>query len=469
VATAETLDSATEVTGPVDGRQPRRYLVFAVVSIALFMASVDQTIVATALGTLQHDLHARVNWSSWTITVYALGQILVMPLAGSISDQYGRKKVFVAAIVLFTTASLACGLANDIYVLVALRAVQAIGGGAFMPSATGIVADQFGPDRDRAIGLFTSIFPIGGIVGPILGGVFVTYWSWRGIFLVNVPIGAVLLVLAIAFVPDSAKQVRRRLDVVGIVQLGAGLLAVMVAVSYLGSGNSSPSAPMFIVPLVIGLASIVAFVRHSGRAEYPFVPLRLLRGRGFGVMNLINFFYGSAVLGLSTLVPLYAEQRYGMHVLAAGTLLTSRAVGMIAVAALAVFALRRTGYRPPMIVGFVVASAGLALMALAPHGVTPYAWLAIAAAVMGIGMGVGLPASNNAVLQLAPESTAAVSGLRGMFRQAGGITGLSIATSVLARSSDPGAAQAHVFVVFAILLLCLIPLVFLVPEHRGTW
>jgi MFS family permease len=158
-----------------------------------------------------------------------------------------------------------------------------------------------------------------------------------------------------------------------------------------------------------------------------------------------------------------------MHVLAAGTLLTSRAVGMIAVAALAVFALRRTGYRPPMIVGFVVASAGLALMALAPHGVTPYAWLAIAAAVMGIGMGVGLPASNNAVLQLAPESTAAVSGLRGMFRQAGGITGLSIATSVLARSSDPGAAQAHVFVVFAILLLCLIPLVFLVPEHRGTW
>jgi MFS family permease len=146
-------------------RHPRRHLVFGIVSIALFMASVDQTIVATALGTLQHDLHAPVNWSSWTITIYALGQIIVMPLAGSISDQYGRRRVFVAAIVLFTTASLCCGLVDSIYLLVPLRAVQAIGGGAFMPSATGIVSDMFGPDRDRAVGLFTSIFPIGGIVG----------------------------------------------------------------------------------------------------------------------------------------------------------------------------------------------------------------------------------------------------------------------------------------------------------------
>ncbi len=200
--------SSVDTATPADGRQPRRYLVFAVVSVALFMASVDQTIVATALGTLQHDLHARVNWSSWTITIYALGQILVMPLAGRVSDQYGRRRVFICAIVLFTTASLCCGLANDIYVLVALRAIQAIGGGAFMPAATGIVSDQFGPDRDRAIGLFTSIFPIGGIVGPVLGGVFVTYWSWRGIFLVNVPIGIVLFGLALAFIPRHGEENR---------------------------------------------------------------------------------------------------------------------------------------------------------------------------------------------------------------------------------------------------------------------
>jgi MFS family permease len=134
-------DAAGDTTDP-NAPKAHRYLVFAVVSVALFMASVDQTIVATALPTLQRDLHARVNWSSWTITIYALGQILVMPLAGSISDQLGRKRVFLGAIVVFTTASLLCGLSQNIYELVAMRAIQAIGGGAFMPSATGIVADQ---------------------------------------------------------------------------------------------------------------------------------------------------------------------------------------------------------------------------------------------------------------------------------------------------------------------------------------
>ena len=137
-----------------------------------------------------------------------------------------------------------------------------------------------------------------------------------------------------------------------------------------------------------------------------------LRGAGFAVMNLINFFYGIAVLGFSALVPLYAEDRYGLSSLAAGTLLTARAVGMIAVAALATFALRRTGYRPPMIAGFLLSSVGLVMLALAPPGLTPYVWLAVSAAVTGIGVGIGVPASNNAVLQLAPESTAAISGLR---------------------------------------------------------
>ncbi|MBO0833741.1 MAG: MFS transporter, partial [Actinobacteria bacterium] len=130
------------------------------------MVSVDQTIVATALPSIQRDLHSQVNWSSWTITVYALGQVLVMPLAGKFGDQYGRKKIFLGAVVLFTVASLCCGLANNIYLLIVLRAIQALGGGAFMPSATGIIADRFGSGRDRALGLFSSIFPMGGIVGP---------------------------------------------------------------------------------------------------------------------------------------------------------------------------------------------------------------------------------------------------------------------------------------------------------------
>src|SRR5258708_15969249 len=151
-----------------------RYVVFTIVSLALMMASVDQTIVATALPSLQRDLHAQVNWSSWTITIYALGQIVVMPVAGKLGDQYGRKKVFLGAAVLFTTASLCCGFASNIYLLIVLRGVQAIGGGAFMPTATWIVSQQLGQERDPAGGLFFRAVPLGGLIGPVLGGVLVT-------------------------------------------------------------------------------------------------------------------------------------------------------------------------------------------------------------------------------------------------------------------------------------------------------
>ncbi|HXB50104.1 MAG TPA: MFS transporter [Streptosporangiaceae bacterium] len=446
-----------------------RFAIFAIVSIALMMSSVDQTIVATALPAIQHDLAAQVNWSSWTITIYALGQVLVMPLAGKMGDQYGRKRIFLGAAALFTAASLCCGLATNIYLLIVLRAIQAIGGGAFMPSATGIVTETFGENRDRAVGLFSSIFPIGGIIGPILGGVFVSYWSWRGIFLVNIPIGVVLLVLAAVFIPDIAPRPDQHLDIRGIVLLGSMLLAAMLGIGYLGGAGSNAASWHFVVPEVIAVAAGTAFVRHAGRARSPFISLRFITGRGFGVMNLLNFLYGGAVLGFAPLVPLYAQERYGLSALAAGTLLTARAVGMIATAGLAVYLLRRTGYRWPIAVGFTLAAIGLVATAASPHGLSTYGWLVLATGICGVGMGISTPASNNATLQLAPEHTAAVAGLRGMFRQSGAITAVSITASVVARSANPGIAQAHVFVVFAAVLIGSLPLVFLVPEHRGRW
>jgi MFS family permease len=186
-------------------------------------------------------------------------------------------------------------------------------------------------------------------------------------------------------------------------------------------------------------------------------------------MNLINLFYGAAALGFGALVPLYAEDRFRMQALAAGTLLSARAVGMICVAALAVMTLRRTGYRLPMVIGFAVLAGGLVIMTVLPQGVSPYLWLAVAAGITGVGMGLSVPASNNASLQLAPQQVAAIAGLRGMFRQSGAIVAVSTTTAIVARSGDPGVAQAHVFEIFAGLLLAAIPLVFLVPEHRGSW
>ncbi|MGH3435641.1 MAG: MFS transporter [Sciscionella sp.] len=466
--------SRTLPTSPDDpsagDAHPRRHLIFVIVSTALFMSSIDQTIVATALPALHRDLHAGINWSGWTITVYALGRVIVMPLIGKVGDRLGRRRVFLLAIALFTMASLACGLANNIYLLVALRAVQAFGGGAFMPSATGIVADYFGRNRDRAVGLFTSIVPIGAIVGPILGGLFVTYWSWRGIFLVNVPIGAALIVLGLKYIPPGASQPSSRIDFVGILLLSVSLLAAMLGVTYLGGEGTSVLSPDFLVPEAVAVAGITLLLRHASRDPAAIIPMRLLRGRGFGVMNLINFLYGSAALGFGALVPLYAQQRYGMHALAAGTLLTARAVGMIGIAALAVLALRRTGYRLPMLIGFVISAAGLAMMAIGPaSGMSTYVWLATAAAVTGVGMGLALPAANNASLQLDPNQVSAIAGLRSTFRQTGSIAAVSVTTAVLARSLAPGIAQGHIFLIFAAILVAMLPLIILVPEHRGTW
>jgi MFS family permease len=263
---------------PAGEPSARRKLIFAIVSIGLFMASIDQTIVATALPAIQRELHTQINWSGWTITIYALGQVVAMPMAGKISDMYGRKRVFLISAVVFTASSLCCGFAGNIYLLLLPRAIQALGGGAFMPSATGIVSDHFGRERDRAVGMFTSILPIGGIIGPIAGGIFVSYWSWRGIFLVNVPIGIVLIVLVVKFIPATSTRVASRIDMRGIALLAVLILAAMFGVTYLGSGRIPLYSPVFLVCEAIAAAAVWMFIRHSQRYTAPFVPYRLLRG-----------------------------------------------------------------------------------------------------------------------------------------------------------------------------------------------
>jgi EmrB/QacA subfamily drug resistance transporter len=449
----------------------RPRLIFAIVSIGLFMASIDQTIVATALPAIEKELHAAINWSGWTISVYALGYVIAMPMAGKISDMYGRKKVFMISAALFTLASLCCGLAPNIGLLLIARFIQALGGGAFMPSATGIVSDHFGEQRDRAVGLFISIFPIGGMVGPVAGGLFVSYWSWRGIFLINLPVGIALILLTARFIPASATRPASRIDTTGVLLLAGLIVTAMFGISYLGSGDVPLYSPVFLLSEACAVVLGWLFVRHARRHAAPFVPYRLLRGQGFGVMNLINYLYGAAALGFAALVPLYATDRYGISSLGAGTLLTARAVGMIGVAGAAALALRRTGVRWPMVAGFLVLAGGLVMMALGAPA-SPYAWLATGAALTGLGMGLSVPAANNASLQLAPDQVAAIAGLRGMFRQSGAITAVSVTTALIGRSASPAAGalvQSHVLLVFAAILVLLLPLVRLVPEHHGSW
>lgn len=463
--------TATTGTASATGSStPHRWAIFAIVTTALFMSSVDLTIVSTALPTLGTDLHSPgLNWTSWIITTYALGRVVITPLAGRVSEILGVRRIFLVALGVFTVSSLACGLAPNLLMLIVLRGVQGIGGAAFMPSATGLVAAGFGTNRDRAVGSFSSIFPIGAIIGPVLGGIVVASWSWRGVFLINVPIGIGILFAGHRLLPHAQAKTGTRFDLVGSILLCAALLAAALSVSYIGSAQHGPADPAFVAGVTVTLVAGAMLLR---RADLPgaVLPRRLLLGNGFGIMNLINVLYGGAALGLASLVPLYGQDRYGMDSLTAGTLLTARAIGTVTVAGVATFALRRTGYRLPMVVGYALSAIGLAMLALAPrYGASPQLWVSISALVVGLGMGTALPASNNASMQIDPKQAASIAGLRVTLRQLGSIAAVATTTALMSRSATPGLTEASVFVAFALIMAAVVPLTRLVPDHRDRW
>ena len=479
-ATRRRMDAQHEVgaaggvlTPRGESRPVHRGLIFTVVALALLMMSIDGTIVATALHTLQRELQTSVDWAGWTITAYSLGFVVMLPVTGKLSERYGSRRVFLGSVAAFTIASLACGLADNIYVLVVLRALQAAGGAGFTPAATEIIVNHFGKARDRAVGLFGSIFSIGTMIGPIFGGLFVSYWTWRGIFLVNVPIGIAVIVLALRYVPRDRPRTgadHPRMDALGLVLLGGGLLAGMLAVSYLAQGNTHASSPAFVIPLAIAVVALWMFFRHINRSPQPFIAPRLISGPGFGTVNLINGLYGGVTSGVVALIPLYASNRYGIDALGSSTLLVAQGAAAIIFSIAGAFALRRTGYRRPMYVGGVVIAAGTLLLALGPLAAIPaYVWLAGSAFLVGAGRGANNPASRNAGLQLAPQHASTLAALRTMSMSVGTIATISIDTAILAGSHDPGRTQAWLFAAAAALLVVALPLISRVPEHRGSW
>jgi EmrB/QacA subfamily drug resistance transporter len=441
----------------------RRYVVFATACTAILMASIDATIVATALPTMTRELHTSLAWTTWTITIYQLGQIVSLPIAGRLSDSLGRRRMFLVYVGVFTVSSLLAGLANSIYLLIALRFLQALGGGGLMPSTMGVVSDLFTRDRDRALGLVTSFFPAGALLGPALGGFIVTYYSWREIFFINVPVGVTLLILLWLLLPAGPGTKRVQIDVLGAALLGTALVSVMLGLNQLGERGFGSPLPWALLVAGAGLAA--AFLVHEGRAEHAILPLELLRRPAFALVNTINVLWGAAAFGVFSLFPLYAQLAYGMTPLAAGSLLSARAVGMAGLSIASSMLLRRLGYRLPMLAGFLVLATGLMLTALPPR-TSPFVWLATAALLCGVGIGIAGPPSNNAAVALLPDQVAAISGLRAMFRQTGGI--ISITLTAAAVGSGPGEAEGlgHAFFIASAIILLMTPLILGVPERR---
>ncbi len=469
--------AATDVAGGVDKPHdpaPRRRLaIFAVVATALLMSTIDATIVATALHDLQLSLRTSVTLVGWTVTAYSLGLVLMLSLAGELTQRFGARRVFLASVALFTAASLCCGLVDDIYALIVLRCLQAIGGAGFTPSATRIIVTHFGHARDKAVGLFGSFFTTGALIGPLLGAVIVSAWPWRGVFFVNVPIGLALIPLCLRFVPADPPRRKQeqsmRIDLAGAALLGIGLLGVMIGLTLLGSRTLGSAWP-WIAALACAVCAIAAFGWHVERVRDPLIAPRLIYGRGFAAVNLVNILYGGAGAGLVALIPLYATNRYGIDTLGSGTLLAWQAAGAIALSTAGAFALRRTGYRMPLYAAAVIVALGMLMLGIAPIGLSAYQWLAIAAALVGIGIGWSSPASRNAGLQLVPEQAAALAALRSTGMQVGTLAAVSIATAVMSRAHDPYLAQAWVYIAYAgLILIAGLSASARVPDHRGAW
>ena len=404
----------------------RRRLIFSALLLVLFIASLDQTIVSTALPTIVGDLGG-LQHLSWVVTAYLLASTVVGPLYGKLGDLYGRKRVLQVALVLFLIGSALCGLAQTMPQLIAFRAVQGLGGGGLIVVAMAVVGDLVAPrDRGRYQGLFGAVFGVSTVAGPLLGGFFVDNLSWRWIFYINLPLGAVALaVISSAFRTRQTTE-RHRIDWLGTAVLAAGLSGVILYTS-LGGSTYAWDAPGMIAAIVTGVVLLALFPLVESRAEEPILPLELFRNDVFRTASAIGFIVGFALFGAVTFVPLYLQVVRGHTATESGLLMTPMMLGLLVTGIASGLLISRYGrYRVFPIMGTAIATIGLYL--LARLGVTTPTWeAAVDLLILGLGLGLTmqvlvLAAQNSVDYRLLGVATSASS----LSRQVGGSIGVSV-------------------------------------------
>ncbi|MCC7371156.1 MAG: MFS transporter [Chloroflexi bacterium] len=447
---------------------------FGMAAFTVLMSAIDSTIVAVALPTLVRDLDTTLVWAAWTFTAYMLAQTIMLPLAGKLAEQFGQMRVFVGSVMLFTTGSALCSVAPNIYVLIGCRILQAVGAGGFFPSATGIVAHLFPRTRSRMIGLFASIYPIGGILGPNVGGFVIEHFGWRLTFLITVPIGicvALLLLRQALAPPATSPSVSRKIDVLGIALFSLAIVAVLVALTILGNNPSFISSPIFWLLLAGSLVLTFLFVKQEQRAPEPILDLSLVNRHPFMVANVFNVLTGACFTGFFSFIPYYATVQYGMGPLESGAILTPRSLVMIAVSTTVSFTLPRLGYRMPMLAGMLCVTSALTLLGVdwqtvraGSVQIDPLLPLLGIMALSGLGMGMLIPASNNANLDMLPQRAAVLSGIRGLFHNTGGVLGTAIIVLWLALNENKALGMQWMFIALGAIMLLALPLIFLIPD-----
>lgn len=330
--------------------------------LGMLLAALDQTIVSTALPTIVSDLGG-LKHLSWVVTAYLLASTAATPLWGKLGDQYGRKKLFQTAVVIFLIGSALCGIAQNMPQLIAFRAVQGLGGGGLMVLSMAIVGDLVPPrERGRYQGLFGAVFGGTSVLGPLLGGLFTEHLSWRWVFYVNLPVGVVALVVIAAALHIPFRTERHVIDYLGTFLIASGATC-LVLVASLGGTTWEWDSPQIIALAVLGVLLAVAFVRVERRAAEPVLPLKLFRLRTFTLSAVISFVVGFAMFGAMTYLPTFLQVVQGVSPTLSGVHLLPMVLGLLLASTVAGQIVSRTGrWKVFPILGGAVTTLGLILL-----------------------------------------------------------------------------------------------------------
>ncbi|MBM9468805.1 DHA2 family efflux MFS transporter permease subunit [Nakamurella leprariae] len=442
-------------------------------SVPMFMATLDNLVVTSALPVIHLDLGAQVEDLQWITNAYTLSFASLMLLAVTLGDRFGRRRLFVAGIVLFTAASAWCALAADPGTLIAARAVQGAGAAMIMPLSLTLLAESVPPRlRALAIGIWGGVSGLGVALGPLIGGAVVEGWSWQAIFWINVPIGVLGAVLAAGALPNTFGE-RVRADLLGVLLAGVGVLGLVYGIV---RGNEAGwTSAEVLVALIGGMVLLGAFLRRQTRTDAPVLPLRLFRNRGFSVVNVVGLAFSFGAFGAVFILIQFLQVVQGRSPLEAGVMTMPWTMAPMVVAPLAGLLAPRVGTRALIVGGTALLAAGIGWIGITLTPDQTFVSMLPGFVMAGVGMGlIFAPASTVVLAGLPTVDHAKASGTNSMLREVGVALGIAVLTAVftgaggeLTPTGYVDAARPAVLVgAAAVALAMLVGL--LLPAGRGT-
>jgi EmrB/QacA subfamily drug resistance transporter len=417
-----------------------RTWVLVLTSLASFMVALDALVVATALSTIQRDLGASIEELGWTVNAYTLSFAVLLMTGAALGDRFGRRRMFVAGLGLFTAASAACALAPNIGWLIAARAIQGCGAALVMPLAVTQLSVIFPPElRGKALGTYSGVTGLAVLAGPVVGGAITGGLAWQWIFWLNVPIGLLVVLLVLRRMPESFGP-RAALDLSGLLLVTGAALGLVWG---LVRGNRAGWGSLEVVTtLTAGFLLAVTFVAWEGRARVPMLPLRFFRSRAFSAGNGAGFLFFAALYGAGFFLTQFLQTTLGYGPLGTGLRLLPWTAMLFVSALLAGALINRFGERTLMVGGLLLQAVAMAWIALIARPGLAYPDLIAPLLIAGFGALV-IPAGQNAVVSsVATNEIGKASGAFNMLRQLGAAFGVAILAAVFATTGSFSSAQA---------------------------